>query len=275
MPEWEVRLIEHLHNLLTSHTAIVTLLTTVLISVFLLWAVSRFGNLSSLLDQLSNSLLVAKESCKDFLAGEKRWVGLIGSICRPLCYLGIALVVLLSSLSPHAPREAPAQYLVSSDDDLLLVRLHLHFDNAELQDGELTERGIELRVAQKATLEATMKTLECCAEGGRRVTITPYGFASEDPFRALPKHDSRALNLEVANRRAKAAYAALNTLASDFSGVTINQPKRWIDFETMEGGRSKMIPVPDNSERDSFGDRVVVLYLLNSGSCVVVQNEPQ
>ena len=235
-----------------------------------------FADLFALCKELWKSLKEAARSCWTFLAGDNSWFALMSSLLKACIYVGSPLVLagLYGEVLP--PDRPPEQYVVSATDPVLLpVRLHVNFDNAEIDavNHELTGRGVTLDTSRSAALQTTMNTLARCVTPDNNVAIRLYGFASEDPFRGLESDESASLNVEAADRRADAVYQALAALAG--GDVAIETPKQWDDLGQMERKRNAMIPVPEDTNRDVFADRVVVLYLSNSGTCTVVQNAPQ
>ena len=243
----------------------------------LVLAIWYFDDLSGLCGQLWGSLRKAASSCVAFVVGKEQWRALIFSLLKPGMYFGLLALILALYFSPDPPPAPPVRYIVSADDPVLLpVRLHVHFDNADIgNDRELTERGIALDTTRKTALQETVNVLRRCVTPRSEVTIQTYGFASEDSFGGLSKSANRDLNIEVANRRAKAVHDILEDLSRGITGLTIENPTSWSNFRTMKRQRDLMVPVPDNSRRDAFADRVVVLYLSDPGRCTVVQNVPQ
>ena len=63
-------------------------------------------------------------------------------------------------------------------------------------------------------------------------------------------------------------YGALDMLARSVApGVEVEAPMEWSDFDEMRRVRNSMIVVPDESARDPFADRVVLLSLTSTGAC--------
>ena len=164
----------------------------------------------------------------------------------------------------------PKYVIAKADSSLLPVQLVVPFENAATNmDGELTERGTSLDAVRKATLEKTMHMLAGCVTPEGKVSIQPYGFASDDPFLGMPRNESDKLNVRVANSRAEAVYKALMDLPNN--GVKIRGPKLWANIKEMESRRNSMIVVPEETDRDAVSDRVVLLSLSDPpGNCKLV-----
>ena len=197
-----------------------------------------------------------------------------------LFYVLIAAFLVGSYRAPAEPsRPPPVTYVFSPDFMLSVLPLNplVHFENAAVGSaGELTERGTTLNDARRVSLRREfVQKLRQCATSDRPVTIRPYGFASDDPF-LNPGVDSDGLNVDAANRRARAAYDALNELISELiepeepGGMTVEAPTEWDTFEEMVSERNLMIRVPEESKRDPFADRVAVLHPMSFGACGVV-----
>lgn len=179
----------------------------------------------------------------------------------------------------------PATYVFPSDSTLNVLPIHpvVHFENAEInsfvEPFELTDRGTTLNDAQKESLKEFVQKLRQCATSERPVTITLYGFASDDLFviSGVDKTKSNKLNVEVANRRAGAVYDALTEFISELiepkepGGMTVEAPAKWNTFEEMVGTRNSMIHFPEGTDRDRdrdpLADRVVVLHPTSLGTC--------
>ncbi len=123
----------------------------------------------------------------------------------------------------------------------------------------VTERGTTLhdvRRVRRVPLKEFVRKLRQCATSDRPVTIRPYGFASDDPFLipGIDPEESDELNVDAANRRARAVYDALNELISELiepeepGGMTVEAPAEWNTFEKMASERNSMIRVPDGSD---------------------------
>ncbi len=232
----------------------------------------------ALYEKVVESLKQLVDVSKRFITSGESWSDLIFSYLKAGTYVGICTLTscfLVSSQPPiSVPRSNPAYVIADSVQHLLPVQLVVNFDNAELDDDDhLTDQGVTLGTTRNTALKTTMNTLARCGMANNGVTIELYGFASEDPFRDLEPDKSNKLNVQVANRRAKAVYQALVAMSVD--GVAVKRPEPWKDFDVMERRRNTMIQVPASTARGAFADRVVVLYLSSSGDCMVVQNAPQ
>ncbi len=175
----------------------------------------------------------------------------------------------VSQTSPPAPVVRPAYAVSAADPDALLpVHLLVHFDNAAIdQDGEFTGRGVSVDNARREELRTTVETLGSCVAPGHEVTIQPYGFASDDGFRGLQHERSNQLNVEAANRRATVVHEALAMFADRVFGVAVEAPRKWKDLPTMIQARDSMVPVAEGNDRNAFADRVVILFVSDSGVC--------
>ena len=174
------------------------------------------------------------------------------------------------------PSRPPVTYVVAPDPMLTVLQIQpvVHFENAEIdvsvEPFGLTERGTTLDDARQAALQRMIEALRPCAASDPPVSIRPYGFASDDPFQGggAGLDDSDRLNVEAANRRARSVYGALDMLARSVApGVEVEAPMEWSDFDEMRRVRNSMIVVPDESARDPFADRVVLLSLTSTGAC--------
>ena len=174
-----------------------------------------------------------------------------------------ALKTLLTEIRDQLPPPAGTEQAT-----LLPVHLLLHFRNAQLSEpnGGLSGSGVVLEPLHERMLDATVNTLRECAEPENPVRIRPYGFASSTPFTG--RDDTDDLNVMAANRRARAAYKALNERLPDGSLVNVEEPPRWDTFGEMVEVRDGCIESPSEERgRDPFLDRVVVLELQTSGRC--------
>lgn len=235
------------------------------------------GGLPSRLARFATSIVQFLEECLKLPAGGHSWFGkpgepgLMPSFVAPCPSLVVAAFLLGSyGAMPPEPARPPVTYVFSSDSMLSVLPIHLlvHFENAGIDAAdELTERGTTLNDARRAGLEEVVEVLRPCAASDRPVTIRPYGFASDDPFPGDVRESDR-LNVEAANRRARAAHDALAALIEP--GMTIEAPVVWERFEEMANARNSMIRVPEGSDRDSLADRVVVLRLTSTGACRAV-----
>ena len=235
------------------------------------------GGLPSRLARFATSIVQFLEECLKLPAGGHSWFGkpgepgLMPSFVAPCPSLVVAAFLLGSyGAMPPEPARPPVTYVFSSDAMLSVLPIHLlvHFENAGVDAAdELTERGTTLNDARRAGLEEVVEALRPCAASDRPVTIRPYGFASDDPFPGDVRESDR-LNVEAANRRARAAHEALAALIEP--GMTIEAPVVWERFEEMANARNSMIRVPEGSDRDSLADRVVVLRLTSTGDCRAV-----
>ena len=166
------------------------------------------GGWSKRLVELAKSVVQFLVECLKFPAGQHSWSGksgksgkpgesgksgesdkpgLVQSFLAPCPHLTVAAFLLGSfGATPAEPSRPPVVYVLSSDSMLSVLPIHplVHFENADVgPDGELTERGVTLSDARKAALEEVVEALRPCAAADRPVTIRPYGFASDDPFR--------------------------------------------------------------------------------------------
>ena len=250
------------------------------------------GGLPILFTRFSTSIVRFLEECLKLPAGGHSWwsapgrAGLLPSFVVPFPHL-IAAAFLVGSFGspaePPRPPVTPVTYVFSPDSILSRAQLSVlplnplvHFEKAAVGDaGELTERGTTLHDARRAPLKEFVRKLGQCATSDRPVTIRPYGFASDDPFLipGIDSEESDELNVDAANRRARAVYDALNELISELiepeepGGMTVEAPTEWNTFEKMTSERNSMIRVPDGSDRDPFADRVAVLRLMSFGAC--------
>ena len=219
-----------------------------------------------------------KECLKIMLKGKPDWARLMSSFVTPGLFVFMAAFLLGSYSAPTEPRRPPVTYVFSPDFMLSVLPLNplVHFENAAVGSaGELTERGTTLQDARRVPLKEFVQKLRRCAASDRPVTIKPYGFASDDPFLTpgVDSEESDELNVDAANRRARAVYDALTELISELiepeepGGMTVEAPTEWNTFEEMTSERNSMIRVPDGSNRDPFADRVAVLRLMSFGAC--------
>ena len=234
------------------------------------------GNLPTLLAGFSKSIVMFLHEClKLAVSGHSGRAGLLPSFLAPSPHL-IAVGFLFGSYgAPAEPLRPPVVY-VSPDSMLSVLPIHplVHFENAAVDSERvLTERGVTLSDARRAVLEADIEALRPCAVPDRPVTIRPYGFASDDRF-AIPGVDldeSDRLNVDAANRRAWAAYDALNELIEENElSMVVKKPFKWETIKEMRDERNSMIRVPQGSDRDPFADRVAVLHLMSLGTCRAV-----
>lgn len=200
--------------------------------------------------------------------GAQRRAGLIPAARRG-CFSLFAAAALVGSFGaapppPPADPPLPATYVVSAGPALHLLPA-VHFQNAEIDAaGALTGPGTTLDDARRTTLETVVRSLLLpCRD--RQVTITPYGFASDDNFRGVSKEESDRLNTEAANRRASAVYAALQQFSGDIGGLTIEPPAKWAGFEEMKTRRDSMVRVPAAGKLRA--SRSVMLHLTSADAC--------
>lgn len=202
------------------------------------------GNLPTLLAGFSKSIVMFLYECLKLIgSGHSGRAGLLPLFLAPSPHL-VAVGILFGSYgTPVEPPRPPLIY-VSPDSMLSVLPIHplVYFENAAV-DGErvLTERGITLPDARRAVLKEDLEALRPCATPDRPVTIRPYGFASDDSF-AIPgvdRDESDRLNVDVANRRARAVYDALNELiAENELSMAVEEPFEWetfIRFPTVSG----------------------------------------
>ena len=256
-----------------------SVLVAVLISILIGLGIPKSSG-KSLYDELMDILNQIVETCWNFITGKESWVSTVPSFLKAGIRAGLYCIGLPSFLFSSydaintTVTVEPSYVVAKADSHLLPVQLVVHFDNAATDiDGELTERGTSLDHVRKTTLEKTMKTLARCVTPERDVIIQPYGFASDDPFRGWPDNESDSLNVQVANRRAKAVHQVLADLDGDV--LKIKMPKRWTKWNKMVNKRNSMILVPKGTDRDPFSDRVVLLFLSNRGNCDLVEDAPQ
>lgn len=234
----------------------------------------------SLYEAFMDSLKQVVEACWNYVMGGGEWPGIMSPVFNAGMHAGIYCVGLPSfffgSMNPPVTME-PVYVVAKADPVLLPVQLVVPFENAQIDDDRnLTGQGTSLDVVRKKMLRTTIKTLTQCVPSDRSdggVTIQPYGFASDDKFQGLPCEESDCLNVQAANRRAKAVYKRLKELVKDKPGLTITEPEPWHDLKAMKHKRNSMIQVPE-TKRDAFSDRVVVLFLLDTGNCKVSGNTP-
>lgn len=199
------------------------------------------------------------------------------ALIKPGAFVFCAGVVLGSAGSFGTTIPSPVTY-VFPDSTLNVLPIHpvVHFDNAEVDSSfELTDRGTTLNDARRVSLTEFVQKLRRCATSKRPVTITLYGFASDDPFVSpdIDQAKSDELNVQAANRRAWSVYDALTELISELiepeepGGMTVEEPTNWDTFADMARTRDLMIRFPAGTDRDPFADRVVVLHLTSFGTC--------
>lgn len=210
-----------------------------------------------------------------------------GTVLLSLIKPGVSVLCaafLLGTIGSFGSR-LPATYVFPPDSPLNVLAIHpvVHFENAEVNSSVepfgLTDRGTTLNDSQKDSLKKFVQKLRQCATSEQPVTITLYGFASDDLFviSGVDKAKSNKLNVEAANRRAGAVYDALTELISELiepeepGGMTVEALAKWNTFEEMVGTRNSMIHFPEGTDRDRdrdpFADRVVVLHPTSLGTC--------
>lgn len=144
------------------------------------------------------------------------------------------------------------------------------FPNARLSP-EGVPAGDGVIIPEHAVLRA-MAALDGCAQAGDPVTVTPYGFASDAPFRYAdwtPLEDSDVLNLETAYLRASNAYCGLTEGATAHPHVRIEEPYEWSSLGQMVQTREdeSLITYPDDVQDREPWRRVVVLKVRDPGRC--------
>ena len=235
-----------------------------------------------------SSLSAAMRACRDFVTTGRGGRDLPLALMKPIIYLAAALLVLgWYSRMPAVVTSPPlvrAAYVVSEaapNRELLPVHLLVHFHNAAIdREGQLTGQGISLDAAREAELQATVETLSACVgasasgkiESG--VTIQSYGFASDDKFRGLSVERSNELNVAAANQRGRVVHEALVKIAEDVAGVTVEPAKVWKNLTQMARKRNSMIKFANENDRNAFADRVVILFVSDSGLCRIQQSAP-
>lgn len=145
----------------------------------------------------------------------------------------------------------------------------VHFPNARLVGRVPVGDGVT--VSEQA-VNPMLDKLAACAEEGDSVTVRPYGFASNAPFRnadGTPMEESDALNLKTANLRARNAGAALTQGAGGHPHVRIEEPHDWSSLEQMEQKRDDESLITYSGDRQNRERlrRVVVLKVLARGRC--------
>ena len=144
-----------------------------------------------------------------------------------------------------------------------------HFPNARLVGRVPAGDGVT--VSEQA-VNRMLDELAACAEEGDSVTVRPYGFASDAPFRnadGTPMEDSDALNLKTANLRARNARDALTQGADAHPRVRIEEAHDWFSLEQMEQKRDdeSLITYSGDMQNRERLRRVVVLKVLARGQC--------
>ena len=242
------------------------------------------GSLPTLLTRFWTSIVRFLEECLKLAAGQASWLGepdragLLPSFLAPCPHLIAAAFLFGSYGAPTEPPRPPVTYVFSPDSMPSVLPIHplVHFENAAVgAAGELTEHGTTLQDARRVLLKEFVQRLRQCATSSRPVTIRPYGFASDDPFEipGIDHAESNGLNVGAANLRALSVYDALTELISELiepeepGGMTVEAPTEWNTFKEMASRRNSMIRVPEESNRDPFADRVVVLHLTSFGTC--------
>lgn len=144
-----------------------------------------------------------------------------------------------------------------------------YFPNAGLVGGVPAGDGVSV---PEGAVNRILSMLDACAQKGRPVTVRPYGFASDAPFRYAdwtPMEDSDALNLETAHLRARDACDALKERADAYPHVRIEEPYEWSSLEQMVRTRDdgSLITYPDDVQDREPWRRVVVLKVRDPGRC--------
>ena len=239
-------------------------------------------------DGLKQSLNGFRSYGSDFLTKGKS----LGDCMLSLWKSGRALLVpavLSGSVASVADPPAPMPPPPIVERVLVPVSHHLHFENAAFEKGRLSDRGVTLGSARKASVKRILEDLKKCAdpENGP-VTVKPYGFASDDEFRGSKPRENETRNLRAANERAQAVYDILQDLQKppkDFEWIKVEDPHQWhvpkewdhssesAEMTKMTKERACRIPVLEGKKRDSFADRAAVLVLTNPGKCEVAQVE--
>lgn len=264
-------------------------LVVVPLALVLMLAMQYVAEPSKLLQGFIKSLAEALNLCRVFIITGHRGRELLPAFLKPALYVAATwfLVGWYSQVATQTPDPTPdptpppvnAVYVVSEADRVrqaFSVHLLVHFDNAAIEDeGELAERGVSLDDPRTARLRATVEALgRNCATAARGVSIRPYGFASDDKFRGLPADRSDELNVEVANLRGKVVHEALKRAVEDedVAGVTVEPPIQWRNLTQMTSERNSRIRLAAGNDRNAFADRVVVLFLSDSGECRIQQS---
>ena len=144
-----------------------------------------------------------------------------------------------------------------------------HFPNARLADGVPAGDGVAV---PEQEVNRTLAALGACARDGARVTVRPYGFASDAAFQnadGTPMARSDALNLKTANLRARNAYRELTARADAYPRVQVEEQHEWSSLEQMKQKRDdgSLIPHSDDEQERERMRRVVVLEVIDRGGC--------
>lgn len=236
---------------------------------------------TKLFQEFLKSLVEAMKLSSVYVVRGQRGRELVPAFVKPSVYVAVAwfLVGWYSELDavPPPPPPVNAVYMVSGADPGQPFSAHLlvHFDNAAIDEqGELAERGVSLDDARTEDLRATVETLgRKCVTAERGVAIRPYGFASDDTFDGLPD-ESDQLNVAAANQRGRVVQEALVKIAEDVAGVTVEPAKVWKNLTQMARKRNSMIKFANENDRNAFADRVVILFVSDSGLCRIQQSAP-
>ena len=234
------------------------------------------------LGQLLTSIIEAANGCWEYILGRESYWSASKALVRPSAALaglllsgGIVYRVITNPVDcSECVADCPECVTPPPVEQVLLPEtLRIHFDNAglnERRDG-LSGKGVQVDPERTASLDAINATLAHCvdAETGS-IDVTVHGFASDDNFDGLNKEKSEDFNLKAANHRAAAVHKAL---VDKVSNVTVRRAKVLETYGEMIAKRDEMILVKDGTQRDPFGDRVVLLQLSGdtAGKCRVMQ----
>ena len=180
-----------------------------------------------------------------------------------------ALLERLTAIATHLKTIANRLPLRSDETETARGLTLFHFPNAGLDEGAPDDNGVT--VSEQA-VNRMLDELAACAEEGDSVTVRPYGFASNAPFRnadGTPMEESDALNLKTANLRARNAGTALTQGAGGHPHVRIEQAHDWSSLEQMEQKRDDESLITYSGDRQNRERlrRVVVLKVLARGRC--------
>ncbi|MDE0127136.1 MAG: hypothetical protein OXN97_21430 [Bryobacterales bacterium] len=235
------------------------------------------------------SLADVNSQVRAFASGgnEDGWLDSARALLKPIQPLLLAILPVgacpaLDNYLPDFMQAGPEiRHVVQYRVKLVPTTNRIHFAKASLErDGTLKSEGSDLTAADKNALQCTLSKLQLELGSERQVTVTLYGFASDEEFANLGCNESNRKNLEVADHRANAVHKEL----ANHSWLTVRELERWLPAESkstviterwnaLRQKRRALVPQPDRreiecdvrdegssgSERDAWRDRVVVL----------------
>ena len=190
------------------------------------------------------SARTAARSSLQFWQGTIGWARCLQSLSSFTPYCAVVALWFGYAAPIQTGVECPPPRIIE-DFSLLPLSDHVHFDDAAIgANKELTGEGTQLTARGNEQLRETVAALgrlSKCRE--ETITVRPYGFASDEPFRHLASDDEKnsMLNQEAARLRGEAVQMALaehiENLGAAAAGIELAEAHSWNTIEEMQNQR--------------------------------------